>query len=326
LSITEKLPISFFTAESFWLVLFFITSGYLLAITAKNNSAFDYIKKCATRFIRLAIPVFCASGLILLLSYKIGFRNQEVVQFVDNSWITSFYKTPLSLFDLIKEPFRVLIIGGSKFNSPYWVLKDMLFASLIIYFFDLIRNNLSHASKAVAHFFSILAVGLFIAYYNNDIISGCLCGALIGWYDETIKKQLGKIKWVYYISVVLPVVAFLLENKYITWIAFSAFILSVSELKILNRFFSCRFSTCLGKISFGVYSFHWPIFCSIGLSLFICYYGSIDKNLLYILMMGLCFAVTIALSFLFNTTIERWTSKLIAYIKRIENKRFRIRR
>ncbi len=114
---------------------FFVISGYLLLVNRAEDELriIDIFRKSIIRFFRLAIPIFGASIIILIIQYIIGFHNKSLEVIVENKWIQSFYNQHLTIYDAIKEPFRVLFQGNSFFNSPFWCLKSMFLSSIIIY-------------------------------------------------------------------------------------------------------------------------------------------------------------------------------------------------
>ena len=126
-------PVSIFTAESFWLYLFFVISGYLLIISTPPRKIRDFLVKCAKRILRLAIPIWGTAIFIFVIQNTIGFYNHSVQAIVQNTWLTHLYGSRLTVLDILKEPFFVLILGTSKFNSPFWCLRDMLISSFLIY-------------------------------------------------------------------------------------------------------------------------------------------------------------------------------------------------
>ena len=126
-------PVSFFTAESFWLYLFFVISGYLLIMSTSPRKIRDFLVRCTKRVLRLAIPIWGTAIFIFVIQNTIGFYNHSVQAIVQNTWLTHLYGSRLTILDILKEPFFVLILGTSKFNSPFWCLRDMLISSFLIY-------------------------------------------------------------------------------------------------------------------------------------------------------------------------------------------------
>lgn len=126
------LPISILTAESFWLYLFFAISGYLVASSSVLD-IWDVLRKAAVRVIRFLLPVIGVVVIVFLLQIGIGFHNQELKFLIDNPWYFPSYQNAFTLKDLALEPIKVFVLGSSKFDSPIWVMRDMLLASFLIY-------------------------------------------------------------------------------------------------------------------------------------------------------------------------------------------------
>lgn len=102
--LTEGL-VSFFTAESFWLYLFFVISGYLLIISTPPRKIRDFLVKCTKRILRLAIPIWGTAIFIFVIQNTIGFYNHSVQAIVQNTWLTHLYGSRLTILDILKEPF-----------------------------------------------------------------------------------------------------------------------------------------------------------------------------------------------------------------------------
>ncbi len=125
-------PISFLTAESFWLYLFFAISGYLVA-SSNIGRVRDFIRKVIVRAIRFIIPVVGAILIAFLIGETIRFHNQELKSLIENSWYFRSYGDTFTIKDLLLEPIRVFALGSSAFDSPLWVMRDMLLSSFLIY-------------------------------------------------------------------------------------------------------------------------------------------------------------------------------------------------
>ena len=164
-------PVSIFTAESFWLYLFFVISGYLLIISTPPRKIRDFLVKCAKRILRLAIPIWGTAIFIFVIQNTIGFYNHSVQAIVQNTWLTHLYGSRLTVLDILKEPFFVLILGTSKFNSPFWCLRDMLISSFLIYGVGWICKSKKTETIAVC----VLTV--LAAITGRSIIMACLCGS-----------------------------------------------------------------------------------------------------------------------------------------------------
>lgn len=287
-------------AESFWLYLFFVISGYLLSINRAENKLriIDIFRKCIIRFFRFAIPILGASIIILIMQYTIGFYNKYLGCIVENKWMQSFYTRHLTIYDAIREPFRVLLYGDSFFNSPFWCLKSMFLSSIVIYFLNYFCKNIKKKWKG----YFLGCVLMVTVVLQQPIIFSCLLGAICSYYEEVISNCK---KWVYVIGALSPIVVYMwkIQNLYVYGITFTLFLVGVLNLRGMQSLFS-RING-IGKISWGIYAFHWPVYNSIGLFILVQLFGIYNNNLLFIIVINVCIVVTFLIALFDLVTVER---------------------
>lgn len=243
-------PVSFFTAESFWLYLFFILSGYLLTVSSPPRKCIELLKKCIKRVVRFGLPVMGTAVFIFVIQSTIGFYNFKIQDTIQNTWLTHLYGTRFGFIDIIEEPFRVLLMGSRQFNSPFWCLRDMLLASLLIY-------AVGWFGKTMKAKVCILIALLLVAVIANRgiVIASCLVGSIIG----LLKSQILGLKiprGMIICGVVLPVAAFFTKNIFVIDVAFAIFLLLIPSIHLIENFLESDFVKKIGSISFGIYSLH----------------------------------------------------------------------
>lgn len=303
-----KGPLSFFTAESFWLYLFFVLSGYLLTMSTPPRKCSEFLKKCLKRVLRLAIPIMGATVFTFVIQCTIGFYNFKIQDTVSNTWLTHLYGTLLTLRDIIEEPFRVLLLGSSKFNSPFWCLRDMLLASVIIY-------AVGWACKTAKIKGSVLGVLILLGtIVNRGVIVACLVGSMTGFLKQQF-KTLKVPKVVAVCGVFSPIFAFFTENLFVMDAAFALCILSVPIVPQVKSFFEANFVKKIGSVSFGIYALHWPVINSIGLGILYALGKTIRPAPLMLLSLAGVLLVTSILAVLFKATVERLTSIVCRGVK-----------
>ena len=306
--ILTKGPLSFFTAESFWLYLFFVLSGYLLTRSTPPRKCREFLKKCIKRVLRFAIPIMGAAVFTFVIQYTIGFYNFKIQDTISNTWLTHLYGTQLTLRDIIEEPFRVLLLGNSKFNSPFWCLRDMLLASVIIY-------AVGWVCKTAKIKGSVLGVLILLgAIVNRGVIVACLVGAMTSFLKQRFKTLKVPIL-VAVCGVLLPIVAFFTENLFIMDAAFALCLLSVPLVPQVKSFFEANFVKKIGSVSFGIYALHWPVINSIGLGILYVLGKTISPAPLMLLSLAGVLLVTSLLATLFKVTVERLTSIVCRVVK-----------
>lgn len=295
-------PVSIFTAESFWLYLFFVISGYLLIISIPRKIR-DFLVKCTKRILRLAIPIWGTAIFIFVIQNTIGFYNHSVQAIVQNTWLTHLYGSHLTVLDILKEPFFVLILGTSKFNSPFWCLRDMLISSFLIYGVGWICKSKKTETIAVC----VLTV--LAAITGRSIIMACLCGSCARLLREKAEIQ-NKKNIMVLAGLLLPLVAFWSGNPVFTSTAFASFLIAVPQVERMKSIFECKLVKRLGAVSFGIYALHWPIINSIGLRIIVMSTNKMRADMMMIASLLCCSLITLVLATIFKITVEKLTEGL----------------
>ena len=254
--------LNFILDESFWVVLFFVASGYLVAMS-NITTIKSFAQKSIMRFLRLGIPVLFAYAVIFLLYKTIGFHTSDTVSLLENSFIQKAYTSAYSVSQVLTSPFDVLIRGKTYLNSPFWVLREMFFLSLLIYLFSLLKNKLTN--KTV--FLTIVFGSLLVSFVLSNVVFASIAGMLLYYFEKDSQLISNKIS-VLAIIIFCASLNFVPRNR-ISCVFFGALILLIPKLPLFNAIFSCRIAQFINKISFGIYAFHWPIFCSIGMLMFV---------------------------------------------------------
>jgi len=308
--------LAFFVNEAFWLYLFFYLSGYLIA-KSQVKSIKDVVVKSITRFFRFAFPILFSCLVIYLLYISFGFHNTSTSSLFSCSWFQSYYVGQYSIIDVLRSPIDVLFKGNCALNGPYWVLKDMFFASLFIYILTFIHNILSAKRPAIS-FALLVAVALASISYSN-IVFACLLGMLISLCEdaaEFCKKPF------YAIGILLVSLSqYLISDSNVFNIFFVLLIILTPGSRPLDAFLSAKPFRFLGDVSWGIYSFHWPLICSAGSLLIIALQPKTGLLASYAIACAVVGILTLVISIIFRFTFERLsaclTSAIDSLLKRI---------
>lgn len=111
-SCLEKYKLEFILDESFWLYLFFVVSGYLVA-NSKVTTISHFFVRSIIRFLRLAIPVFAACIIIFIFNKFMPYYNAQTSAFFENPWLQNAYSVNFSVKNLLLSPFDVLFFQES---------------------------------------------------------------------------------------------------------------------------------------------------------------------------------------------------------------------
>lgn len=299
--------------ESFWLYLFFVASGYLLSMGEIDNLR-SLIVKTVKRFLRLGMPVFFACVIIYVFVGVFGLHNSETVVLFENTWYQGAFSIPMTLIDVLQSPFDVLLLNKCIFNSPYWVLRDMFFNSILLYlclYLQKKTRKFKLAKYLIAYTF--LLFGLKTSY----IACAFAAGMAIAQHEWIIKKVLSKLWWMAIPAVLIPaIICFLVPGNCQSILFFGAVIAVVPYIPFLERLLSRKGPQWLGKISFGIYSFHWPVFCSVGAWLLLHFTPRAGIAGAFVISAIISVIITFVLSQAYMMTVERFSAELVNKLDR----------
>ena len=310
----ETIHIGFIFNESFWLYLFFLISGFLCARTTINNFL-SLVEKIIFRFLRLAIPILLCNTVIFLIYNVVGFHNAETSSIFYNIWFQGAYQEELSLLMLIKSPIDVLILSKCYFNSTYWVLRSMFISSILIYLLSYIFKHINGEKVKTL----IIVLVMVAAYCLDKIIFSCLVGFILTYYREYIENDISErmLKGLFIFDLLI----YFLTQSFIAMIVlFGLLIIVVPKINKANNFLSSKKMDYLGKISFGIYAFHWPLFCSVSSLLFIWLWGSLGL-IAFLVTILFSIIITVLLSVLYYQFVEKYIFILLKKFQMLIHKK-----
>ena len=302
-------PIKFLLNESFWVVLFWVVSGYLVAMS-RVDSLKKLAVKAVSRFLRLGLPILVACLIIYVIGVTVGFHTTASSSLFENEFIQRYYTTGISIWDALKSPIDILLLGNASLNSPYWVLKDMFISSLVIYGLTYLRSRIWNKNIS---FLIALAVWVGSVVLSN-ILFASLFGMFVCWVERDAEAFL-KNKLFIWALLGFSFLLYMLSAAEISNLFFAALIVLIPQLPLLNGIFSCRAATFVGKISFGIYSFHWPLFCSVGMLLILLLSGAVGLMWACVIAMVVSIAATFAFSIVYYYGVEQWIYRLLKKVE-----------
>lgn len=316
--------ISFILSEGYWLYLFFFLSGYLVSKTQVKTVS-EVIVKSLCRFFRFAFPVFFAYLVIYLIYRIIGFYNMHTANLFQCSWFQDYYSVRYTPKQVLCGPTDVLLFGKSVLNGPYWVLREMFISSVLIYILKYYYFACSKKHEAMS--FSALVMITISFAVVSPVITACLIGMLIS-ICEDVEGILNKPYFAFWVIVVA-----MLQYAFrdIFNLFFICLIVFVPKVKFVDNILSSRPLCFLGKISWGIYSFHWPLICSAGALLIIrlqAQTGLINSYAIACVLTGIITLIASVifyfsferLSFLFSAAMEQHLTQVAAWLTASKNR------
>lgn len=265
LQCANEFPLRMVINGEFWVCVFAILSGYL--INKKNiKNGTDLIKICINRHFRFVIPFFFANFFVYLLYSFAGFSAQKCGMIINNEWLLNQYTNPIGFISVVKNSFML----GSELNNNFWIIKHMLFGSLLIYISNYICYKFHNQKIKI-----IVAIGLLLFPYTF-FIGATYTGSLLAEISKKLKfvQQKGKITITFFVvmlglmSGIQNVIAELLKIRWLHinqyWEIFYAMGMLVcislenQLLKKIENWHIDKFS----NQSVTIYLLHWPIICS----------------------------------------------------------------
>lgn len=277
-------PFNLFLNEGLWLCVFCILSGYLCNYSQIQKYT-TLLKKTAKRFLRLFFPILGGCIFVFFIQLTFGFHTQATKIIFLNTWFQQSYQSKFTLLEVLASPFITLLKGDSNFIAPYWMLSKLFFSSLIIYLGNLLVYRFPKIKLIINSLELVLCIKLF-----SYIGFGCIMGALVCQYSPFLIQKLNQLKnksCLFGITIILlcihnyisPFIQFNLLKYNSFWETFYMTLLFLTVLmnERIQGFFCFQLFQLTNKISFGIYSLHWPIFCSMSSFLFV-KYGLTEKT------------------------------------------------
>ena len=312
---------TFTLAATFWLYAFLVISGYLLSF-GKTKTFPELLTKTVSRFLRLFIPILGACLIIFGIYKAVGFYNNATADYFKNKWFQSFYRKDFVFADVFTESFNAMFAASCDFNPPFWVIRDMLLSSVLIYICQLTDTIFTKKTHVLPLLFTLCAILLY-----NPVLTACLVGFLIGYYRESFSR-LAENFWSFLaISLVIYSVFLWMKAEKVFPTSFGRtatftllhcfLLLLLNRFTALQRFFSTKFFLLSGKISFGVYSFHWPLICSVGsLLLLLGIRQQWPPVLAFFTPLLVSIPCTVVLSIVYHFTVEKLSDFIVGWVKK----------
>lgn len=327
--------ISFIFDEQFWVYLFYVISGYLIYKTAIHITSLKklFFSSCR-RFIRLGMPILFSSFVIYFFIYKvIGFYNTNTRKYFLCQWFQGYYANEAySITDVLKSPVDVLLLNKCLLTNVYWCLSIMFKASLILYLMQFCLNKLRDRYRIPNKIIICILFFVFvISLLKNEIYSAFIIGylgAAVGSEKRSVifveNKQLRRIYFILFFFLIIVMglghsrlSIYFIDIMYLLFWGGIVFYVSRYKEGKMNQIFSCKQLRWLDSIGWGIYSFHFPIICSVGSSIFIFLMQDFANLLVsYAVMLLSSIVITLGCSVLYKYTFEKLSDYVVFKLKK----------
>lgn len=291
------------------------------------------------------IPVelfFFLSGFLMVYNYKDRIKNIEFIGFFKKKFEKIF---PYIAINIILCTIYLVIEGSavSTYQIVYnflfiecgifsgqgdyrsdlagggiWFIVPLFFSYLIFYCISKYKDK----EKSVILYFILLLIGIIglSSQWNQPILNGYMlrgisaffAGALFYYISDNIKR---KNKIIFSIIGIFTFLIILFRNEYNSVIDFiivtdiivlPSFVIFISELKYVRKFFEFNFFANFGNISLAMFVLNLPLgYFSLKLLAF----TNISKNIQFIIYFILVIAVSYVTTFIINQFIFKKVRK-----------------
>lgn len=212
----------------------------------------------------------------------------------------------------------------------------MFLSSVLIYAINFISRKVGDKRffNILIYVFIILVSGIVISHVISACLTGALCGVLLKYFKLHIEKIPQKVnnalcvlcilfpfglhnilyslvvKCFDIMGVTIGIVRYLAFRDAVWGVLyFALLILLLSSNNIIQNALSCKALRKLNQFSFGIYSFHWPLICSIGALIMIAMPLKNGIIVAWVICIIITFAVSIIYHFIFEKNINRLLNK-----------------
>lgn len=297
---------------NFAVCLFILLSGYLAARNAERYKDLDdYGSAIIRRYLRLMIPLAVAAVLSYLLCVLGLYRIQVVSGLLGNELTGNYFRSMHFRHLLISVLWAPL--GYHNLVTPFWMMKYILLGSFLVLGMTLAIRRQRPTIQLLSIIF-VMVIALYWDRYYACALGGMLLFKL-GQLPMSIPNALRLPTVLLMISVALWLAAeqdcMTFIDKYKNPLASFLFVFAVFLSKPLTTFFGSKPMDELGKLSLGVFIFHWQVICSLSCWLYLEW--PIQNN--YFLL-GLIFIVTLAVTLFLAHLYNRWVAPWAATLQR----------
>lgn len=302
---------------------FFVISGYLVS-KSEVHTIREYIKRVMVRIVRLGLPLFFTYIVIYFGIYKtIGFLNTSTDGILTNTWFQMYYNQAFTILDVLMAPIKTLILGSdSSLNPPFWCISSMFYASIIIYALNCLKWKVKNKTALLSIYLLALIGSTFLDIHAGvNIVASVVAACMVGFVAQKIISYKDEIPWKskwFALSMVLVMLLYaVLGSGLYASIIFSVMLILLGKLGTANELLSSKMLQGLGKISWGIYGFHFPIFSSLGMLVFLGIYrnGLNSCALAYGISILTSLVATICLSVIYYFSFDKITLEVLRRIK-----------
>ncbi len=325
-------PLNVIYNGNFAVCIFFILSGYVLTYKFFRDKNPEALASGAfRRYFRLLIPVLFSNFLVFILMKLSLFHNAEVgILSKSTWWFSETWTFHPDFLGMLKESFYgVFIRDESNYNPVLWTMTYEFFGSFLVFIVAAVFGSFKHRKLIYFVLCILLCRTYYMAFIAGLILSDLTFNGYLEFFESKIAKLiliglfLGSYPAGMDVSKTIYRV-FLLDFLYINPMFFHilgsvCIMLAILNSKKLQRFFSTRILSFLGRISFPMYLVHLPLIGTFSCFLFLAFLKYFDYNTSFAFSFIISIPLIIVSSVFINRFIDesgiRFSHTLYKYVK-----------
>ena len=324
-------------------MLFFVLSGFVLPLgffRSGRNEAI--VRAAAKRWLRLLGLVLLAV-LFSYVLFRFGlYRHREAAQLSQSAWLGTFGGThdagdfhPSLFGALLNGSLLAFLRDSNQYDPVLWTMHHEFIGSFVTYFLALLLHR---ARLPVALWF--LATGGIVVLFTDPYLLGFVAGTGLAWVMSRYGLRIPPVSALACICIGIFLFGYLEPRG-----AYAAFdwvrdpgqmrldritIHTISGMLVIlgligNDYIGQPLATVplrlLGRLSFPLYLFHFPLLCSLGCALFVFLRPVFSYQATLIMVAAAYLPPVIVISYLlthFDDLWLRWVNRFAADLTRPE--------
>lgn len=308
--------------------LFFVLSGFVLPLGFFRSGRTEIVVRAAAkRWLRL-VGLGPLAVLASYLLFRFGlYRHREAAQLSQSAWLGTFGGTHPpqgfspslggavlegSLFAFLREP--------DMYNPMLWTMHHEFLGSFVTFFLAVL---IWRASVATAVWF--LATAAVVVHFTDPWLFAFVMGTGLAWFMSRFDVQLSPVVALACIAAGVFLFGYLEPRGAYAGLAVlqdprpirfdriaihtASGLLIILGLLASNRLggsFNSPPFRLLGRLSFPVYLFHFPLLCSVGCGLFIPLRAAMSQQSTLLLVAAVYGPLVVGVGYLFARIDELW--------------------
>ena len=307
----------------FLVLIFFVIGGFVLTIKYFNKGNLKILKSTIyKRYFRLMLPALVSilMAFVMMRFKMIGLRGAAEV--TGSEWAAARFQMVPDLFTAVSNGisgiFSTTVEGGATgYNASLWTIAWEFMGTFVACMIAILAKD----SKAKWLLYGMLGFALKDSFLFSFVL-GVLLADL---YSSGLLAKLGKgVSWVCLIASLFlgsltgphafSADAGWLTSEFLSTIAAALLMVGVLNLNIVDRIFSWKCFTVLGRYSFTIYLIHMATLFSIGIWSFMQLLPIFGYDLSVLMTFGIFAVVTALVAIIFERLID---SPSAGFAKRI---------